>query len=285
MTALLYGLGAALGWGTADYLAALSSRRVGTFRTTLGMQASSLLIFGAIVAATGQLPPLSAEAALIALAMGALGAIMLTALYRALALGPIAIVSPVVAANAAVTVVLAVALLGEALSPAQVAAIAATIAGTALASTDLRVVRESLGRPSAGVRLALLSMVGFGVLGFLIATTARSFGPLGMVLLLRAGTTFVLVLFGLATARERAGFPRRALATVVLIGVLDTSANLAFGLGAVSGYAAIVATGASSYPLIPFCLGLTVLRERIAPNQLVGVVLLVAGLIALGASG
>ena len=284
VSALLYGLVAALGWGIADYLAALSARRVGTFRTILGMQASSLLIFAAIIAAIGALPPLRTDAIVTALGMGALGAVMLAALYRALALGPIAIVSPVAAANAAVTVVLAVALLGEELSPPQLGAIAATIAGIALASTDLRVVRETLGRPTPGVRLALLVMVGFGVLGFLLATTARTFGPLGMVLLLRGGTTFVLALYGVARATA-VTLPRRALAIVVVIGVLDTSANVAFGLGAVAGYASIVATGAAAYPLIPFALGLALLRERIAPNQIIGVALLVAGLAALGASG
>lgn len=284
MNALLYGLVAALGWGIADYLAAVTARRIGTFRTTLGMQASSLVIFAAILAGTGQLPVLSADAVVAALVMGALGALMLAALYRALALGPIAIVSPVAAANAAVTVLLAVVLLREMLSPPQLAGIAATLAGIALASTDLRVVRETLGRPSEGVRLALVSMVGFGVLGFLLATSSRAFGPLGMVLLLRAGTTLFLILFGL-TRGVASAVPRGALPVVLLIGVLDTSANVAFGLGAVSGYASIVATGASAYPLIPFALGVTLLRERIAPNQILGVALLVGGLATLGASG
>lgn len=284
MNALLYGLVAALGWGIADYLAAVTARRIGTFRTTLGMQASSLLIFAAILTGTGQLPVLSADAPVAALAMGALGALMLAALYRALALGPIAIVSPIAAANAAVTVLLAVVLLREVLSPLQLAAIAATLLGIALASTDLRVVRETLGRPSEGVRLAFVSMVGFGVLGFLLATSSRAFGPLGMVLLLRAGTTLFLILFGL-TRGVASVVPRGALPVVVLIGVLDTSANVAFGLGAVSGYASIVATGASAYPLIPFALGVTLLRERIAPNQILGVAVLVAGLATLGASG
>ena len=285
MTALLYGLGAALGWGIADYLAALASRRNGTFRTILGMQASSLLLFTIGLALVGQLPTLGLEAWLVALAMGALGAAMLAALYRALALGPIAIVSPVAAANAAITVLLAVVLLREALSPLQVAAIAATIGGTALASTDLRVLRETLGRPTAGVLLALAAMVGFGVLGFLLAAASRAFGVIAMVLLLRAGTTAVLLAYATVRSANLALLPRRALALVVLIGILDTSANVSFGLGAVSGYASIVATGASAYPLIPFALGLTLLRERIAPNQFVGVALLLAGLATLGFGG
>lgn len=245
------------------------------------MQASSFVLVALAAATLGQVPPLTLESIAIALGMGALGAVMLAALYRALALGPIAIVSPVVAANAAVTVVLAVTLLGERLSTAQLGGIVATIAGIALASTDLRVVRETLGRPSLGVRLALLTMVGFGVLGFLLATVSRSYGTLPMVLLLRAGTTALLVAFAAARGASALA-PRVALGAIVLIGVLDTGGNLAYGYGATLGYASIVATASSAYPLIPFILGVTVLRERIAPNQVAGVALLLAGLLILG---
>ena len=41
-------------------------------------------------------------------------------------------------------------------------------------------------------------------------------------------------------------------------------------------------TGSGAYPLIPALLAIAVLRERLAPNQYVGVVVLVAGLVALG---
>ena len=283
MNPLLLGVAAAIGWGVADYLAALTTRRLGTLRTSLGMQASSLVLIALAAASIGQLPPLTPATLGYAALMGALGGVMLAALYRALALGPIAIVSPVAAANAAITVVLAVALLGERLSLMQVAAITATIGGVALASTDLRIVRETLGRPSDGVRLALLAMLGFGVLGFLLATVSRSYGALPMVVLLRAGTTALLVAFA-AARRPPLAVPTAAAAVMVLIGIVDTGGNLAYGYGATLGYASIVATASSAYPLIPFVLGVTVLRERIAPNQLAGVTLLLLGLLLLGVS-
>ena len=281
MGPLALGLVAAAGWGIADYLAALCTRRIGTLRTSLGMQASSLALTALAAGLVERMPPITTETIAIATALGLLGATMLAALYRALALGPIAIVSPVVAANAAVTVVLAVALLGERLSTPQLVAIVATIAGIGLASTDLRLLRETLGRPSEGVRLALITMIGFGVLGFLLATVSRSYGALPMVVLLRAGTTTLLVAFA-AVRGAPLLVPRAAAPVVVLIGILDTAGNLAYGSGATLGYASVVATASSAYPLIPFVLGVSVLRERIAPNQLAGVALLLAGLLGLG---
>lgn len=283
MIALLWGLGAAIAWGIADYVAALTARRRGTFNTLLGMQAISLVVFALFAALLGELPPLTGASLVAALAMGVLEAVSLAALYRGLAFGPIAIVSPIVAAYAAVTVILSVFLLSETLSPLQVAAVGATIAGVALASTDLRLLRETLGRPSSGPALAIGAMFGFGILGFLFATYARQFGTLGMVTLLRGGTMPFLLTFAALRRLDLSGLGGRALGPIALIAVLGTGGNVLFGYGANAGYASLVATGSTAYPLIPFALGLSVLRERPAPNQFVGVALLVAGVLTLAA--
>ncbi len=218
------------------------------------------------------------------LIQGTLGALALAALYKSLALGPIAIVSPIVAAYAAITVLLAVVILGEALSATQTLAIVATLGGIVLASTDLRVVRQTLGRPTPGIALALLSMVIFGVLTFLLAAFTRSLGLFATVLYGRTAAALTLAAAG-AIRRERISLARPALALLAVVGILDLAATLSFGLGALAGYASIVAIGASAYPLIPLALGLGVLRERVAPNQFVGVALLVGGLMTLGATG
>jgi len=72
------------------------------------------------------------------------------------------------------------------------------------------------------------------------------------------------------------------LAIVALVGVLDIGANLLLMLGIESGYASFVMTGSGAYPIIPAVLAILVLRERLAPNQYLGVAILVAGLVGLG---
>lgn len=273
----------------------MAARRVGTFKTTLGSQALSLPLLAAALALTGNFPALTPLVLGAAILQGTLGAVALASLYRGLAIGPIAIVSPIVAAYAAITVVLAVVLLGEALSPLQAAAMTATLLGVILASTDLRVVRETLAlarNPSGllaiknhGVVLALVSMVAFGVLSFLLAFFTRTIGLFATVLWGRAALTASLVLAGAARREMLGGLRAPMLALLVFVGVLDLAAMLSFGLGSLAGYASIVAIGASAYPLIPMVFGLGLLRERVAPNQLVGVVLLIGGLVTLGASG
>ena len=71
-------------------------------------------------------------------------------------------------------------------------------------------------------------------------------------------------------------YPERAAASQNL-------GNVFFALGVESGYASLAATGTGMYPIVPAVLGMLALGERIAPNQIVGIVVLVIGLVTLGA--
>jgi len=105
-----------------------------------------------------------------------------------------------------------------------------------------------------------------------------------MILLLRA-TSFVFIGSYIATRRIdlRVFRARTALLLGATVGVLDTLANVFFALGIESGYASLAATGTGMYPIVPAVLGMLALGERLAPNQLVGIGLLVIGLATLGA--
>jgi len=291
LIALLYGVGAALGWGLADYAAGLAARRIGSFRVSLAMQLIGGSAFALALLALGRWPRIDPDLLVVAAGLSVLGVLSLLALYRALALGPIAVVAPVTAAYLAVTVLLAVAFLGERLSTAQGLAIAVTFAGVVLASTDLRILRATLGRPVPGVRLAFLCMVGFGLWQALFAGVVRDHDGFGVILTVRALSALALV-GALVRVRLPAmtvvgrplpllGFDRRALALVTVVGVFDTLANVAFFLGVDSGFASVVATGSGAYPVVPAVLAITLLGERLAPNQYLGVAVLLAGLVGL----
>ena len=76
---------------------------------------------------------------------------------------------------------------------------------------------------------------------------------------------------------------RVALALGTTVGILDTLANGLFARGIESGYASLAATGTGMYPIVPAVLGMIALGERLAPNQIVGIIVLVIGLATLGA--
>lgn len=286
MTPLLFGIGAALGWGIGDYAGALSSRRIGVLWTSLGMQILGTALYAVGLAAIGQFPTITAAAIPWAIALAAIGSSALFVFYKALALGPIAVVSPISASYAAVTVILVVLFLGERLSPAQIVAISVTFVGIVLASSDFRAIVRTLGRPLPGIRLAFIATLGFGMYGAALAAAAREHDGLELVLLARIASA---VLLAAAVVATRAAVPtdRRpaTLGLLVLIGTFDTAANVSFVLGVEAGSASIVATGSGLYPVLPAFLAIFFLGERLVPNQYLGIAITVAGLVALGLTG
>ena len=252
----------------------------------LGMQASGTVLYAIALAALGRWPALAPEQLPLALALAVLGLAGLLLFYKALALGPIAIVSPIGAAYVAVTVLLVVAFLGERLSGGQAAGIAVTVAGILLTGTDGRSVATALARPKPGVWLALLAMLGFGGWAALMAYATRTHDGLAMILLQRLLSVPLSLAIVLALRQAvplRLGWPTTAI--VLATGLFDTLANVLYVTGVQAGYASIVATGSGVYPIVPAALAFLVQRERLAPNQYVGVVVLIAGLVTLGRAG
>ncbi len=273
----------------------MATRRVGVVRTSLGMQTIGLAAYAVTLAALGRWPTFELQQVPYGIALSVIGMVSLAALYRAFAMGPIAVVSPVVASYAALTVVLIVIFLGERLTSGQAVAIGITFIGVAVASTDIRELRRTLGRPSTlaplakqgplplGVRIGFLATLGFAVWSAIFAVGVRATDGLGLIVLQRSFSVVLLTLFVVLRGISlRPLGERRAMALVAATGLLDTGANVLLALGIASGYATFVMTGSGAYPLIPALLAISVLRERLAPNQYVGVAVLVAGLVALG---
>jgi drug/metabolite transporter (DMT)-like permease len=252
----------------------------------LGMQLTGTVLYAVALAALGRFPTLSLEQVPLALALAALGLAGLLLFYKALALGPIAIVSPIGGAYVAVTVLLVVVFLGEHLSTGQVIAISVTTVGIVMTGTDGRSLAAALSRPKPGVWLAILAMIGFGGWAALMAYATRTYDGLAMILLQRiVSVTASIVILIVLRRPMPVRFDKMTLGVVVGSGLFDTLANVFYVLGVQGGYAAIVATGSGVYPIIPALLAITVLGERLAANQYVGVLVLLAGLVALGAAG
>ena len=273
----------------------MATRRVGVVLTSIGMQSVGLVTYVIVLAALGRWPTFEWALIPYAAVLSMIGIVSLAALYRAFAIGPIAVVSPVVASYAALTVILIVIFLGERLTTGQSIAIAVTFVGVAVASTDIRELRRTLGRPTTlaplakqgplplGVRIGFFATLGFAVWSAIFAVGVRETDGLALIVVQRAFSVVLLALFVVARGISlRPLAERRAFALISATGVLDTGANVLLALGIALGYASFVMTGSGAYPLIPALLAILVLRERLAPNQYVGVAVLVAGLVALG---
>jgi len=236
--------------------------------------------------ALGRWPDFTLAAIPWGLALGALGAGSLFLLYRGLALGPIAVVSPIVASYSAFTVILVVVLLGERLSVEQAVAICAVFVGVLLATADLRALAASIRRPLPGVPISMVATIGFACWGTLFAAGAREHDGMALVLMNRAGGAVILAAAVLALRARRPSDTRASTLTLLAtVGVLDTFSNVLFMLGIQGGNAAITVTGSGLYPILPAFMGIVRHGERLAPNQYVGIAVVVGGMVALGIRG
>lgn len=282
MIGLALGLTAALAWGFADYTATLASRETGALRVLLAFHLVAMVLLGAAVLASGDLGGVAWGDLPSFVLIGALGFAGYLAFYQALAIGPISVVSPIVSGYAAITVLLAVILLGERLGPIEIVAVALAFGGVVLASSDL----AALGKEhvsATGPLLALLAMVCLGGFVYGVSARAEELGWLAPLFLARGVTTVLLAVTALRGGAWR--FPDRSprlLATLVALGLLDTSGYVAFNVGVREADTAIVATASAPYAVVPIVLGVLVLAERPARLQWAGVALVLAGIIVLG---
>lgn len=202
------GVTIALLWGTADILATLAARRIGTFKATIISQSSGLLAlfsFAAILFGVWHVTfTLSAFgiSALIGLFTGLCAALGYFAFYRALEIGPMAVVSPLTATSSAFTLLFAVLILQEHLSFGRLGLVTIIIFGIVLASTSLAELRELLHKPgyslwSRGMRWALVATLAFGAMDFGIGASASISGWFLPVLWTRLFSILFLALISL----------------------------------------------------------------------------------------
>lgn len=285
---MIFGLAAALGWGCSDLLAAIGSRRMGSRATVMVAQIVGLLCFGLLWVVTTPEWRLPARDVVILLGSGCFAGIAYFTAYRGLELGPVALVSPIASAFAAVTVLLAVVVLGESLGPILLSGVVLTIVGVVLASTDLRRFEVEAKRHRRGLPYAFAAMVGFGVAAFVSGSLAKDYGWLPPIALSRVGSVILITAVTLAMrGREREGMRRispRNLGIAAAAGVTDIIGVVAYSRGSELGLISIVAAVSATFTLIPVAGGILLFSERPAPNQLVGLVLVIGGLVTLGAA-
>jgi drug/metabolite transporter (DMT)-like permease len=178
--------------------------------------------------------------------------------------------------------------IGESLSAVQAVAVIATISGAMVASADVRAIAGArIERRSAlGFALALTAMALLGGFVFGVSYYRQRIGWLAPIFLAR-GFAALFLLAHVATVGERrpAREPRRLLAMIALLAALDTGGYVFFNLGVGHAGTAIVAAASAPYAVVPIMMGVTRLGERPTPAQWLGVGLVIAGVILLGAFG
>ena len=263
---MLFGLGSALAWGAGDFGGGLTSRRAPVFGVVFISQIVGMALALVLALVLGETWFDRSDLGW-SVAGGIAGGIGITSLYRALSIGRMSVVAPVTAVLAALIPV-GVGFVTEGL-PSQVVLMGITIAIAAVVLVS-RVEDEADGR-SAGLGLALLAGVGFGLFGVCIGQLGDGhvFGPLTVV----RATEAVMLLGVIVVTRSAWRPPRDLVLAIVAVGVLDMAGNGAYILAAQAGTLAVAAVLSSLYPVTTVVLATLVLHERITRTHAVGIVL------------
>jgi drug/metabolite transporter (DMT)-like permease len=197
----------------------------------------------------------------------------------------LAVVSPVGATYALVGVVLAVLVLGERPDAPIIVGGCITVVGVMLTSTDLKKLRAGTHTMPPGLPWAIVSAVGFGVGGLTLAKLSRELGWEVGLWSSRIGQLAVFLAFGAIRWRPelRGRFSLTpAVLAAITVGGADLIGVLGFSIGSEAGFVTPVLIASAVFPLIAVALSIAFLGERPVPNQIVGVVLTVIGLVIVG---
>ena len=278
MIAVLLALGAAAGWGGADFLGGNATRRLPILTVTFVSQAVGLaFVLGLVVSGWVGLP--DGRTVVLGLVGGCLGAVGLATLYSALAIGPMGVVAPIVSLSVIVPVAVGF-MSGERPAALKLVGVGVAISGVVLAA---RPPSTAGSRVSAhAITLAAVAAVCLGLLAVMLSRAGET-DVLWAVLMVRVGS---LTLLTVAVLARRPSFvmQTRQRVTLASVGILDSGSNLLFVLASQRGLLSLIAVVASLYPVMTVVLARGLLGERLSRFQAAGVVLALAG-IALIAAG
>jgi drug/metabolite transporter (DMT)-like permease len=279
--AAVLALASSISWGMADFLGGLLSRRHPLLAVLLLSQALALAILVIAVLAGAPIEHDTA-ATLWAAGVGVLGVLGLVAFYRALAIGTMSVVAPISATGVAIPVLVGL-VSGERPGGLQVAGIVLACCGVVLAAREAPAADAAARRSGrAAIGLALLAAIGFGSF-FAGMDRAEETADVAWVLLSARSAEVGLLLVVCAIVRPALPTARGALGAIAAVGLLDLLANLLFVLATARGLLSVVGVLSSLYPAVTVMLARVVLHERLTRTQNAGVLVTLAGVVALAA--
>ncbi|HEC63994.1 MAG TPA: DMT family transporter [bacterium] len=281
---VIAGLLSMLFWGTAIFLSAFATRKVGNVLTLLWMQ-----IFGFLIALIYFLFTFNSFSLnftltqlLTLLAIAILQLIAYLAFYKGLEKGEVSLVSPIAATWGLIVTGLGLIFLNEVLNSLQILAIVLIISGVLLLSTNIKALftlkKVNL---TVGVKEGIIAMLGWGISLFLLAIISKELGWFLPTLIFRFFVLVMLSVYILSTTKSfrptKKGFPL----VLVGVGIFDVAGFFAYSLGTASSNASLVAPIGSAFALVSVILAVIFLKEKLTLQKSFGIISIALGLVLL----
>lgn len=277
MLSILFGLAAALSWGSSDFTGGLLSRRSGALQTTLSVEIIGLPPLIIITLISPQ-PAMPLNDWLWCIAAGSIRSLGFVALYKALAEGQMSVTAPVAALISVLLPVLTGIWTEGMPNPL-------ALFGFVLALIAIWLVSQSGAHPQITERkpqsLTLPILAGAGLGGYLIFINQGSHSGVWLpILAARLAATVTLFLF--AVARKELIPPARSnIALLFLNAAFDIGGSAFYVLAGQQGRMDVSAVLSSLYSGVTLLLAGLFLQEKIIKQQRIGIMLTLTAIILL----
>ncbi|WP_340820304.1 DMT family transporter [Methanolobus sp. WCC4] len=265
LSVILFGLAAALCWGSADFSGGVASKRNGAMIVVVISQITGIILLASYATISGENIP-SGNDIMWSVLAGLAGGAGLVALYHALATEKMGIVGPITAVGSAMVPMIFGSLTEGLPSVSQITGFAFAFAGVWLITRGESEQSMELKR----LRFPVIAGTGFGLFMILIDQVQGTevFWPLVGSRSAAAILTFCMILY---TGRKLRTSGIELLPFILLAGFLDTGGNVFYVLAARSGRLDVAAILTSMYPAITVLLAWILLKERLSRRQWTGV--------------
>ncbi|AEF34827.1 MULTISPECIES: EamA family transporter [Mycolicibacter] len=262
-------LASATSFGISDFVGGVASRRVAALRVVLVSTPVSMVMLGALaMIGGGHITP---GAVMLGVLGGLSQALGIWWFYAAMAAGPISVVSPLAAVVDASVPVCIGRVLGERPGMLASAGIAVALAAVVLISWHAGDGGSRQRLTRGAIWLTIASGVALG-LNFVFLDRTPPEAGLWPLLFARGAATVLVIVVAAASRQLRlpTGTPLRL---ALVIALLDTAANVTMLFALQLSLLSLASVLISLYPAATVVLAVAVLRERVRPRQVAGMVL------------
>lgn len=268
MHQVLFGALSALSFGSADFLASLSSRRLGALRAITGMMLVSAAALTVAFMLMGDFRRVGLEGTLLSVVHGTAFAFALALYFRAMATGPVYVAAPIISAHPLFIIAFALAA-GSEPTLLQSVAMLGTIAGVAIVAAGGS--SASDGAPNAASTLhAFASSIVYAIAVVAAQKAVPLNGEFATIWVGRlSGLIALAALF--AAKREPLHLPKVWWPFFCAHGLLDTGGLLFLLFGSGRDLDEITAVVASAFGAVTVALAWIFLDERMTPLRLLGI--------------
>jgi drug/metabolite transporter (DMT)-like permease len=269
LLSILFGLGAALGWGAGDFTGGLASRKTGAYRAVFYSEVVGVFILFIMLGIWREdVPNLSVWFP--ALIAGAIGTFGLTLLYHAMTLGLMSISAPVSALLAAMLPVI-VGMFREGMPESS------TMLGFVFALAAVWLVSQSEGSVKdvfahlSDLKMPMLAGVCFGLYFILMHQSTSGGERIWPMIASRSGGTIMIATYMLIARASFKVEDKSAWTFLILNGFFDITGNIFFILSGQFGRLDVASVLSSLFSGVTVMLAWIFLKEHLTRNQWIGV--------------